>query len=107
MRSSNELSSSPEDAPKINIPPFLLAADGFGWVMPLVIMLASGVSFGFDRYEEEMCDGENPRTMLGDLSRAGFGGRTPEEETLVSEPAAGTTSLSLPSGAVVEQDSAD
>jgi hypothetical protein len=107
MRSSNELSSSPEDAPKINIPPFLLAPDGFGLFTVLAIMLASGVSFGFDRYDEEMCDGENPRTILGDLRRAGFGGRTPEEETLVSEPVLGTTSLSLPSGAVVEQDSAE
>jgi hypothetical protein len=91
----------------INTPPFLLAADGFGLFTVLAIMLASGVSFGFDRYEEEMYDGEKPQMILGDLSRAGFGGRTPEDDTLVSEPMLGTTSLSSPSVAVVEQDSAD
>lgn len=65
-------------------------------------------SRGCDRNEEEMWDGENPRTMLGDLIISGRLGSTPEDETLVSEAwFIWGVSLSLPSGAVVEQDSVD
>lgn len=45
--------------------------------------------------------------MLGDLNREGRDGIALEEETLVSEASCRITSLSFPSGAVVEQDSVD
>lgn len=54
-----------------------------------------------------MCEGENPRTTLGDLTKPLRAGRIPEDETLVSEALSCAQSLSLPSGAVVEHDSVD
>ena len=106
MRSSKELSSSPDEPPSVNMPPFFFKGDGLRWSWGLILW-GSGANLGCDRYEEEIWDGENPCTTLGDLIRCGREGRMPEEETLVSDASCWGTSLSLPSGAVVEQDSVD
>ena len=85
MRSSKELSSSsPEDPPNVNIPPFFLRGEGFNCVVERD-GLPSIANRGCDRKDEEIIDGEKPRTMLGDLINSGREGRTPDEETLVSE----------------------
>ena len=107
MRSSNELSSSsPDDPPNVNMPPFFFNGDGLSCVAERE-GLGSIDSLGCDLKEDEMCDGENPRTMLVDLINSGRLGRMPEDETLVSDALTCAVSLSLPSGAVVEQDSVD
>ena len=78
IRSSNELSSSPDDPPSINIP-FFCGNSSLETSAGRAGMAISWPSLDFERKEDDICDGEKPCTTLPDLMR-------PPEETLVSEP---------------------
>ena len=97
MRSSNELSSSPDDPPNKNPPPFLTLS---GFVrLGIFVGASDGVRCTLDLYEEEAWLGEKPRTTLWQARIS----------ALVSEATDGPTlrSLSYTLGGAVEVDELD